>query len=151
MSKLYSADVLTAIYQKIYAGINTMLTTIRSERSDATLPDILSVTTGYPTSQLPEIIITYENSDPVDDENLSDDISIIPEVYNLQIMLTTQSIESTIQMHMCYYEEALKRLLHGCQISGVTWVRVKSSIIDDITSQNEIYKFVGLKIEVRVD
>lgn len=146
----FAADVLTAVYTKISSEINTMLATIRTERSDTTLPDVLNVTYGLPTGQLPEIVITMETTDQPD-ELLQDNITIDPQVYNLQIMLTSQGIDALFQLHMCYYLEALQRLLHGCQISGITWVRCKDSIIDNITAENEIYKFVGIKLEVRIN
>lgn len=154
MSRLYAKDIISKIKAIAQNNINVYIDTIRTERSDSNIPYISSfISDGISLSQYPEMLIRLNDSEIITDEEFEDSIENIPEVFNFEIGVQLLSIDSKAQDYACYYLEAMLRLFHGCtKDTDLTWVRCNATVLDTLmNAQNEIYKIVAVKIEVRVN
>jgi len=152
MSRLYDHDIKTSLKTKLDAEFNTMLATIRTERSDTTIPDANNITISTLTYNYPEITIDIDGESEIPDELLSDDIDLEPEIFPVRINAIIMTLSNSISSYADYYNEAFKRVLHGCSITGFTWCRVKKTRQQELIDENmQTYRSCGVDLEVRIN
>lgn len=152
MSRLYDHDVKEGIKTKLDASFNAMINTIRTERSDATIPYCNNFTYTELTYNYPEGTIKFYDESELKKEILSDNIDLESEVFKVRINIILMTQINYIDYYMDYHLEALKRVLHGCNITGFTWLRYEKSKQEDLIDENlQTYKSGYCDFEVQIN
>jgi hypothetical protein len=154
MPRIWEHDVKEAVKVKLVAEFNAMIDTIRIERSDSTIPYANNITYTDLTYNYPEITIDIDGESDVDPDNelLCDNIDIEPEIYPVKIGCIIMSQSNSINYYADYYNEAFKRILHGCTLTGITWCRVKKTKQQELLDENmQSYKSCGCTLEIRIN
>jgi hypothetical protein len=152
--RFFQKDTLDAIVDILDDNFNTMIATIRTERSDTTIPDCNLFTSGLLQGNIafPQCKISFVKEEIIEDETLSDKIDEMETMYYYNVMFALMDNTASLEDHCCYYIEACQRVLQGYYDNDITWIRCKGSEIGQITDseQNETYKGISLQFEVRV-
>jgi len=152
--RYYSKDALNALLTILTNQFNPMIDTIRTERSDITIPYC-----NYFTSKqleinvaLPQIKVSFFKEDLVEDEILDDVSEEMNSLYRYMIMCALESNTETLQDHCCYYQEAIQRIFQGYRDQSISWIRQKGGEMGAICNSEgqEIYKAFAIELEVRV-
>lgn len=154
MSRLYEHDIKDKIKTKLGNEFNTMIATIRAERSDTTIPYCNNFTYTDLTYNYPECTIDIDGESEIDpdEELLTDDINRVPEIFPVKLSAIIMSQANAICYYADYFNEAFKRVLHGCKLVGVTWCRVKKVKQQELVDENnQTYKSCGVTLAVRIN
>jgi hypothetical protein len=150
--RFFGYDVRFALYTKLNSDFNTMIDTIRTERSDTTIPHVMNISIDNPKNQYPEIYIDITESEVLNDEELTTNINLIPEIYTVEINSIIKTQLGSIDNYADYYIEALQRILQGYHTSDITWGIITGTIRDDISDkQNQTYKICGVRLQIRIN
>lgn len=152
MARYYGYDVRNLIKTKLESDFNTMITTIRTERSDSTIPLVVNITIDKMKHQYPEIYIDITESELINDFELTSSIDLTPEIFMVEITAILKSQLDTIDVHADYYIEAMQRILHGYNDSNITWILTNKTIRTDVTDEKkQTYKVCGVVCEIRIN
>lgn len=152
MSRYFGKDVRTALKTKLDTEFNTKIDLIRTERSDITIPYVQNITIDKLKNQYPEITIDITESEVYNEEELTNDINLVPEIYTIEIIAIIKTQLDSIDNYADYYIEAMQRILHGYNTSNITWCLIIKTIRDDISDkQNQTYKACGIQAQVRIN
>jgi hypothetical protein len=151
-NRYHEHDVKTKIKSILDSNFNNMIETIRIERSDNTIPLAQNITHDVILNQYPEIYIDITGSEIMNDQELTDNIDIITESFDVEVSCVILINSYSIESYGDYYNEALKRILHGYNDSYITWIGVISTIQRDLQDQNtnQTYKICGVTLQVLV-
>jgi hypothetical protein len=150
--RFFGYDVRNDIKTKLTSDFNLMIATIRTERSDTTIPDCLNFTIDNPINQYPEISIDITESQVLNEDELTSNVNLVPEVYTVEITAILKTQSTSIDNYADYYIEAMQRVLQGYNTSDITWLLIIKTNRDDIADrQNQTYKICGVTVEVRIN
>jgi hypothetical protein len=150
--RYFGKDIRDTLKTKLSTDFNTMIATIRTERSDTTIPDCKSFTISNPTNQFPEISIDITDSEILNSEELTSNINNVPEIYNVEITAVMIDTSTSLDDYADYYIEAMQRVLQGYYTSAITWVLITKTNRTNITDGlNQTYKLCGVTCEVRIN
>ena len=151
MARYHEADIRTAIKTKLDSDFNTMIDTIRAERSDLNIPYALNITKDIIKNQYPEIYIDVTGSDFTNDI-LDTDIDLSDEVFEVEIKAILKTNSNSLQNYTDYYNEALKRVLHGYNDANISMILMNNTIQIDLEEErsNQTYRMCGVVCQVFV-
>jgi len=151
MARYHEADIRTAIKTKLDSDFNTMIDTIRAERSDLNIPYALNITKDIIKNQYPEIYIDVTGSDFTNDI-LDTDIDLSDEVFEVEIKAILKTNSNSLQNYTDYYNEALKRVLHGYNDANIIMILMNNTIQIDLEEErsNQTYRMCGVVCQVFV-
>lgn len=152
MSRYHEADIKDAIKTKLDSDFNTMITTIRTERSDTTIPLAKNITFDLLKNQYPEIYIDITGSELLNDEELSDNIEIVTESFEVEVSAIIKTNSTSLSKYGDYYNEAFKRVLQGYNDANIRWIGVINTVQEDRIQENthQTYKLCGVVLQVLV-
>lgn len=135
-------------------GFNALIGTINSERSHNS-PSASSIVYNWGRNQFPFLLVDIDTSEVIYDDDttpLSLKYEILPEVYTLYVMGFLKYTNDDIYNYAEDWIEAIIRVLHNYNSSGVTWIAYTNTERADIyKNENETLKSFIVSFEFRVN
>ena len=132
MARFHGQDVRDKLVSLLTASMNTMLGTIDTERSQTTpTPKVI----GYKwlENQRPLILVDLEDSELIQDEELTNDLDITPEIWKANINIQIKSMNADdLHNYIENYIEAIKRILNGYNDSNITWILITDTVRSEL-------------------
>jgi hypothetical protein len=131
MSRYFSRDIKKAVIDRLNDatyGVNTILTAMDTERTESLSSKslFLRISDSYFEQQNPEMFVHVVNSE-IADGNLNESILNCNENYTINIFAQIKEMSDDLDLILDNYEEAIKRCLHGANLSGINYIYNKNS------------------------
>lgn len=153
MARSYGKDIYDDLITLLDTELNTMLETIRVERSVTGLLDVRRISNATLSNDTPECNIMLGDSLTDIEEMIGGQlVDNLTERYPAEINIYFEDSSNDAMDYMEYYIEALTRVLHGNNNTTWTWIDVKGGIrIGGVTPENYNKYIAGVAIEIRVN
>lgn len=162
MARFFGTDIRDKIIDLLNNGgvdsqgnviktLKNQLIEIDSERSTATIAP-KKITYKWGDNQFPIVLVAPGKSELIQDELITDDLNITPEIFNVGISAMIKSNSNEIHNYVENYIQAIQEILNGYEDSDITWILVTETDRGDLYQDKQQFMKSGMVVvEARVN
>jgi hypothetical protein len=123
-------------YGEVIPGLTGMLSVIDTERTQTT-PSPKKIGYDWLENQRPYVLVDLEDSELIQDEELTDNLDLTPEIWTCNLLTKIKSNNVNLHNYIENYIEAISRILNGYNGEFITWILITG------TNRSELYQDVN--------